>query len=86
MLIPKSRIESLGIGPNENLFVLSDTDESALEICKSDPESDTPSESISSNATGDILIEHEMLEFVDLDWLAGYKIETKADKLRISEL
>ena len=50
LLIPKSRIESLGIGPNENLFVLSDTDESALEICKSDPESDTPSESISSNA------------------------------------
>ena len=74
LTIPKAELEPLGINPSQSLHVVSNSDDQSLKIgLVGSMDGDSP-EAISTRPNGDLLIEHEMLEFIDLDWLPRYRV------------
>ena len=84
--VPSSEMSKIGIGPDEVVHVLSDPAHNEIVIGKPGTVDADGADVESTSANGDFLVTHEMLEFVDLDWLAGYGIRVVDETLHVSEL
>lgn len=84
LLLPSNELSRIGIAADQNVFVVSNPAESTLSLFGSDPNSTDPTETTKTKDNGDLLIVHEMLEFVDLDWLSGYQLSVSGQSIRIS--
>lgn len=84
--IPAKELAKINVGPNEPVQIQSDVNDNSVTISKT---ADTPpdgAEEANSNASGDLIVDHEILEFVDLDWLPCYKVEVADGSLRVTSL
>ena len=86
LTIPSSELAKLGIGPGETVHIQSDPAENLLLIGKVGDVDEQGAEVETTSDDGALLVTHETLEFVDLDWLAGYRVEISGKTLRVSDL
>ena len=84
--LPAAELSKLGIGAGETVHIQSEPANSALLIGKPGSVDPTGAEIETSTDAGELLITHETLEFVDLDWLAGYHIELVGETLRVTDV
>lgn len=84
--IHAKELQQIGVGANEVVHVLGDpVHQSVLVGRPGDVEADGAEEE-RTNDVGDLIVTHETLEFVDLDWLPCYQVELVDKTLKITEL
>jgi hypothetical protein len=74
----------IGIGGTADVHLLTDPEEQVVTVASPGTDSDDGYETAQTNDSGDLLIDHETLEFVDLDWLPCYRVVVDGDRIRVS--
>ncbi|MEO1527093.1 MAG: hypothetical protein AAFX06_16765 [Planctomycetota bacterium] len=84
--LPASELSKIGVGMNEIVHVQSDPAEQCLLIGKPGDVQESGAEIETTSDSGELLLTHETLEFVDLDWLAGYQVRLDGNTLRVTDV
>ena len=84
--IPAKEMQKIGVAADETVHVLGDPVHSSVLIGRPGDVEPDGIEEERTNEQGDLIVTHETLEFVDLDWLPCYKVEVEGKTLKVTEL
>ncbi|MEL6108840.1 MAG: hypothetical protein AAFU85_22765 [Planctomycetota bacterium] len=84
--LPAAELSKIGVSAGETIHIQSDPANHALLIGKPGAVEERGAEIQTTSNLGELLITHETLEFVDLDWLAGYRVELIGGTLNVTNI
>lgn len=83
--LPAKEMAKIGVAANEKVHVVGDPAHHNVAIGKPAELDSDGAEVQQTNDNGDLVLDHETLEFVDLDWLPCYKIEVVDKTIVVSD-
>ena len=83
--LPAKELLKIGVAGDQELMIYGNLAAQKVVLGLSEHIDDDSAEPVRTLDNGNLIIDHEVLEFVDLDWLACYKVEVNGQLLEISE-
>ena len=80
-----SELQKIGVAANQEVMISGDPRTNKVVVGLAAHVDDDGAEPAQTLDNGDLIVDHEILEFADLDWLACYKVECANNRLEISE-